>query len=140
MASASTQGSNQGAQQDQASTSAENTQSPAQNVPQSATTGVARGSSNDTAQQDQTSTSTSAENAQARAQNAPQSLRDRLASAGFSDVRIAPSSLVITAKDQSDRPVMMHITPRSISFLTEVPAVSSSTSGADRSDDFGQSK
>jgi hypothetical protein len=135
---------NQGTQQDQASTSAENTQSPARNVPQSATTGVARGGSNDNAQQDQASTS--AENMQApsqeaSSQNAPQSLRDRLASAGFTDVTIVPSSLVITAKDQSDRPVMMHVTPRSIAFLTEVPAVnSSSTTGAENSGDSGQRK
>jgi hypothetical protein len=143
---AAAQGSKEGAQQDQASTSAENTQPPA-------TTGLARGGSNDTAQQDQASTSADntqapsqqapsqqAPSQQALSQNAPQSLRDRLASAGFSDVRIVPSSLVITAKDQSDRPVMMHITPRSISFLTEVPAVSASTTGADEPSASGRAK
>lgn len=138
MAGTAAQGSNQGTEQGQASTSAENTQSSAQNVPRSATTGVARGGSNENAQQDQASTS--AENTQAPSQSAPQSLRDRLAAAGFTDVTIVPSSLVITAKDQSDRPVMMHVTPRSIAFLTEVPAVSSSTTGAENSGDSGQRK
>jgi hypothetical protein len=131
---AAAQGSNESAQQDQASTSAENTQSPAGNAPQSATTGVARGGSNETAQQDQASAS--AENTQS--QNVPQTLRERLTSAGLSDVRIVPSSLIITARDMSDRPVMMHITPRSISILTEVPAASSSASDTDNSDGSGQ--
>jgi hypothetical protein len=87
-----------------------------------------------TAQQNQPSTSTqpnqpsTAENAQAP-QNLPQSLRQRLTSAGFSDVNIVPSSFVITARDKNGRPVMMRITPNSMTFLTEIPADSSSTTG-----------
>jgi hypothetical protein len=135
---AATGGSSQGTQQDQASSSAENTQAPARDVPRSKTTGVGRGGSNDTAQQDQASTS--AGNMQAPPQNVPGSLRDTLASAGFSDVNIVPGSLVVTAKDQSGRPVMMHITPRSITLLTEVPAVSSSTTGSDNSGDSGHNR
>ncbi len=73
--------------------------------------------------------SSSAENTQAP-QNLPQSLRQRLTSAGFTDVRIVPSSFVITARDKDGRPVMMRITPNSMSFLTEIPASSSSTTGA----------
>jgi hypothetical protein len=77
------------------------------------------------AQQNQPST---AENTQAP-QNLPQSLRQRLTSAGFSDVNIVPSSFVITARDKNGRPVMMRITPNSMTFLTEIPADSSSTTG-----------
>ena len=74
--------------------------------------------------------STSAENTQAP-QNLPQSLRQRLTSAGFSDVRIVPSSFLITARDSNGRPVMMRITPNSMFFLTEIPADSSTTGAGD---------
>lgn len=80
-----------------------------------------------TTQQNQPSTS--AENSQAP-QSLPQSLRQRLTSAGFSDVKIVPSSFVITAKDKNGHPVMMRITPNSMTFLTEIPADTSSTTGS----------
>lgn len=85
-------------------------------------------------QQNQPSTqrgqpSTSTENTQAP-QSIPQSIRQRLTSAGFTDVNIVPSSFFITAKDKNGRPVMMRITPNSMSFLTEVPAADSSTTGS----------
>ena len=73
--------------------------------------------------------STSAENTQTP-QNVPQSLRQKLTSAGFTDVNIVPSSVLITAKDRDGRPVMMRITPNSMFFLTEIPAPSSGTTGA----------
>jgi hypothetical protein len=64
--------------------------------------GMSMRSTNQGARQDRASTS--AENTQASSQNAPQSLRDRRASAGFTDVTIVPSSLVVTAKDQATAP------------------------------------
>ncbi len=70
--------------------------------------------------------STSGENTQAP-QNIPQSLRERLTSAGFTDVNIVPSSFLITARDRNGRPVMMRITPNSMSFVTEIPANPSTT-------------
>jgi hypothetical protein len=128
--------SNESAQQNQPSTSAENTQAP-QNVPE--TTGTGTGDSNDNTQQNQPSAS--AENTQTP-QNLPQSLRQQLTSAGFSDVNIVPSSVVITAREKSGRPVLMRITPSSMFFLTEIPVVSSTTTGAGQgnSNDSGQSK
>jgi hypothetical protein len=130
--------SNDGAaQQDQLSTTAEDTQAPSQNVPQSVTTGAATAGSNDNAQQNQPS---SAENTQASARDVPQSIRERLTSAGFTDVNMVPGSSVITARDRSDRPVMMRITPRSIFFVTEIPAASASATGAASSTDFSQDK
>ncbi|HVX79195.1 MAG TPA: hypothetical protein VHB49_23920 [Bradyrhizobium sp.] len=83
-------------------------------------------------QNEQNPPSTSAENMQTH-QNIPRLLQQRLTSAGFTDVRIVPSSFVVTARDNSGHPVMMRITPNSTFFLTEVPAVSqSSTTGIDR--------
>ncbi len=103
------------------------------------TTGTGKGESNETAQQNQPSTS--AENTQAP-QNVPQSLRQRLSSAGFSDVNIVPSSFLITGRDSGGRPMMMRITPNSMFFLTEIPVVNSSTTGAGmgNTNDSGQSK
>ena len=135
--------SNASAQQSQSSTSAETTQASPQDVPQSVTTGAAR-DSNESAEQNQPSVSAddaqiSADNAQS-SRDVPQSLRDRLTSSGFSDVNIVPRSFVITARDQSDRPVMMRITPRSIFFVTEIPATSSSTTGAANPSESEQSR
>src|ERR1700759_5353845 len=83
----------------------------------------------------------SAENTQA-AEMLPLELRQKLTSAGFSDVKVVPSSFVVSAKDQNGRPVIMHITPHSMTLLTEVPASNPSTTGAggDSSTNSGQSK
>ena len=109
--------------------------------PAAMTTGAARAESNDGAQQSHALNS--AENAQASGNesaqasgNTPQSLRARLTSAGFSDVNIVPSSLIITARDQGGRPLMMRVTPTSMVLLTEIPAVESSTTGTGRGE-FG---
>jgi hypothetical protein len=124
--------------QDQLSTTAENTQASPQDGSQSVTTGAATADSNDNSQQNQSSMS--ADNTQASARDVPQSIRDRLTSAGFTDVNMVPRSSVITARDRSDRPVMMRITPRSIFFVTEIPAASASTTGAADSSDPDQGK
>jgi hypothetical protein len=60
----------------------------------------------------------------------PQKLAQKLSSAGFSDVKVVPSSFVVSAKDKAGRPVMMHITPTSMTILTEVPVNDASTTGA----------
>jgi len=131
--------SNDGAaQQTQLSTTTENTQASIQDVPQSVTTGAAAADSNDNAQQNQPSIS--AEDTQASARDVPQPIRERLTSAGFTDVNMVPGSSVITARDRSDRPVMMRMTPRSIFFVTEIPAASASTTGAASSSDSSQDK
>jgi len=101
-----------------------------QNQP-SSTVGAARAGSNGGAQP-----SISAESDQA-AQSVPPSLRQRLTSAGFSDIRIVPSSMIITARDESGRPLMMRVTPRSLFLVTEIPAVSASATGAGGGDSNG---
>src|SRR5437763_12772133 len=50
---------------------------------------------------------------QSSAANEPlrQQVRDNLAKAGFTDIKIMPTSFMIRAKDQSGNPVMMVINP-----------------------------
>ncbi len=58
-----------------------------------------------------------------------QQVRDNLTKAGFTDIRIMPTSFLIHAKDQSGNPVMMIINPDS---FTEVTAVSGNTHNTDQ--------
>jgi len=57
-------------------------------------------------------------------------------------VNIVPGSFIITARDRNGHPVMMRITPNSMSFVTEIPVVGSSTTGAggENTNDSRQSK
>jgi hypothetical protein len=48
-----------------------------------------------------------------------QKMRDDLSRAGFTDIRIMPSSFLVRAKDSSGNPVMMVINPDSITAITE---------------------
>jgi hypothetical protein len=83
--------------------------------------------------------STSAENTQAP-ENLPLELRQKLTSAGFSDVKVVPSSFVVSAKDRNGHPVMMHITPHSMTLMTEVPVSNTTGAGGDSSTNSGESK
>lgn len=64
-----------------------------------------------------------APNAQNATPNAPmhlsQRLHDDLAKAGFTDIRIMPSSFLVRAKDSQGNPVMMVINPDSMAEVTE---------------------
>lgn len=73
----------------------------------------------------------SAEATQSR-ESLPQSIRQRLMSAGYNDVNVVPGSLMITARDNNGRPVMMRVTPNSMFLLSEIPAGGSSTTGTGR--------
>lgn len=77
----------------------------------------------------QSQLSNSAENTKAP-EALPQELRQKLTSAGFSDVKVVPSSFVVSAKDKSGHPVLMHITPNSMTLMTEIPVTDQSTTGA----------
>ena len=67
--------------------------------------------------------SSSAQDQTNSAANGPlrKQVRDNLAKAGFTDIRIMPTSFMVRAKDQSGNPVMMVINPDS---FTEVTAIS----------------
>src|SRR3954451_3650376 len=58
----------------------------------------------------------------------PGELRQKLADAGFSEVRIVPTSFVVIARDRSGEPVLMRIGPSAMAMLTEMPASSESPS------------
>jgi hypothetical protein len=70
-----------------------------------------------------TAAGSSAQDQKNSAANEPlrQQVRDNLAKAGFTDIRIMPTSFMVRAKDQSGNPVMMVINPDS---FTEVTAIS----------------
>ena len=48
-----------------------------------------------------------------------QKMKDDLGKAGFTDIRIMPSSFLVRAKDSSGNPVMMVINPDSVTEITE---------------------
>jgi hypothetical protein len=56
----------------------------------------------------------------------PQTIRQKLESAGYSDVRIMPTSFFVQAKDKQGDPVEIFITPRS---MTEVHALNANEQG-----------
>ena len=74
-------------------------------------------SSNDTAKQTTTSHHMRA------------NLRSMLEKSGFSDIRVAPTSFVVRAKDSDGNPVIMTVSPDS---LTEMTAMNDSTNGNNR--------
>ncbi len=60
-------------------------------------------------------------------QNLSQKIRDRLQSEGFKDVVVRPSSFVVRARDQNDKPVMMLIGPEGMTMITKPPTGNSPT-------------
>ena len=64
-----------------------------------------------------------------------QRLRNDLSKAGFTDIKIMPSSFLVRAKDSEGNPVMMVINPDSVAEVTEqtAPAVSGAIKGAPNS-------
>lgn len=65
-----------------------------------------------------------------------QHIRQSLAEGGFTDVRIVPHSFVVHARDRDGNPVMMMITPSSVTALT-VPSNGSHSSGQQYSGNNG---
>jgi hypothetical protein len=63
-----------------------------------------------------------------------QRLRSDLSKAGFTDIKIMPSSFLVRAKDSQGNPVMMVINPDSMTEVTEAPV-----SGAMKGDTTGSS-
>ena len=61
-----------------------------------------------------------------------QRLRNDLAKAGFTDIKIMPSSFLVRAKDSQGNPVMLVINPDSMTEVTEAPV-----SGAMKGDTTG---
>jgi hypothetical protein len=59
-----------------------------------------------------------------------QKLREDLGKAGFTDIRIMPSSFMVRAKDSQGNPVVMVINPDSVTALTEEKGSANSASNA----------
>lgn len=74
-------------------------------------------------------------NQQQAPQNAqnPQMIRQQvqknLQEAGFTDIKIMPSSFLVRAKDKDGNPVMMVINPDSITAVTAIPESGRTTTG-----------
>lgn len=50
-------------------------------------------------------------------EHGPQKLRDKLAADGYSDVKIAPGSYIVSAKDKDGNKVVMMIGPHSMTMM-----------------------
>ena len=61
-----------------------------------------------------------------------QKLRSDLSKAGYTDISVAPSSFVVHAKNSGGNPVMMVISPNSVTAITEENGASNSASSANR--------
>jgi len=77
----------------------------------------------------QTNSHTSPTAPDASASNEPlrQQVQDNLKKAGFTDIKVMPTSFLVRAKDQSGNPVMMVINPDSFTEVTAVPSTGNST-------------
>jgi hypothetical protein len=56
-----------------------------------------------------------------------QQVQDNLKKAGFTDIKVMPTSFLVRAKDQSGNPVMMVINPDSFTEVTALPSTQNGT-------------
>jgi hypothetical protein len=95
-------------------------------VPLLATAAIAQTSSTtQPSSPNQKSTQNTPQNPQA----VQQQVRKNLEQAGFTDIRMMPSSFLVRAKDKDGNPVMMVINPDSITAVTAVPERGGQTTG-----------
>jgi hypothetical protein len=64
-------------------------------------------------------------------QSFEQRVQQRLTQAGFSNIEIVPTSILIRAMDRDGNPVMLALSPDSLTQLLEVPEGQSDGSGSD---------
>jgi hypothetical protein len=84
--------------------------------------------------QDASTTLNRAQSSLGDSQTIQQQVQNNLQQAGFTDIQIMPSSFLVRAKDQAVNPVMMVISPDSVTAVTEITApagVAPSTQGGD---------
>jgi hypothetical protein len=74
--------------------------------------------------QDAATTLNQAQSSPGDAQTIQQQVQNKLQEAGFTDIQIMPSSFLVRAKDKAGNPVMMVISPDSVTTVTEVAAPS----------------
>ena len=71
-------------------------------------------------------------------QQMPQKLRDKLTAQGYSDVKIAPGSYIVSAKDKDGHRVMMMIGPTSMTMMKVPDQNPSQAQTPDRDDEIIQ--
>jgi hypothetical protein len=63
------------------------------------------------------------------ARSLPAELKQKMQTAGYTNVEIVPGSYLVSAKDKDGKNVMMKIGPNSMTMLTQVPSEGGTTSG-----------
>src|SRR5580658_3945212 len=76
---------------------------------------------NDTANQAQTNTGQ---------QHMRSNIRNMLEKAGYKDIRVAPTSFAVRAKDSDGNPVFMSVSPDQFTEVTDVNGANGSTTGS----------
>lgn len=66
-------------------------------------------------------------------QDLPQKIREKLTADGFKDVKVKPSSFVVSAKDKDGHPVTMLIGPTGMTVISTPDAGNPSTAKSHRS-------
>lgn len=69
-------------------------------------------------------------NQTASSQHMGSNLRSMLQKSGYTDIRVAPTSFVIHAKDNDGNPVVMSVSPNSFTEVTDINTTNGSTTGA----------
>jgi hypothetical protein len=72
--------------------------------------------------QDATTTPNRAQSSPRDSQTIQQQVQTNLQQAGFTDIQTMPSSFLVRAKDKAGNPVMMVISPDSVTAVTEITA------------------
>jgi hypothetical protein len=84
------------------------------------------------------STSTPATTSSAQTtQSIPQELRQKMTSAGYTEVEIVPSSFLVSARNKDGNKVLMRLSPNSMTMLTEVPVTDTSANNSSNSSNAG---
>jgi hypothetical protein len=75
---------------------------------------------------------------QANQEAVRQQVRKNLQQAGFTDIKLVPSSFLVRAKDKQGNQVMMFITPNSVTAVTKAPASDTTTGQGSSPNEGGQ--
>jgi hypothetical protein len=67
-----------------------------------------------------------------RVQSFEQKVQQRLTRAGFSNIEMVPTSILVRATDRDGNPVMLALSPDSLTELLEVPGEQNDGSSSDR--------
>jgi hypothetical protein len=109
---------------------AADSQTPVQHGQTNANANSAAASSGSSMQKGQTETNANSAMTSGANMHVAQKLRSDLGKAGFTNITIMPSSFIVRAKNSEGSPVMMVISPDSVTALTEETQLSNSASNS----------